>query len=49
MPPAFIIGAILLMYLPASQRHNVLLSPMVFWIIYYTWIFIERKKAEKID
>lgn len=46
MPPMFILGAILLIYLPASQRYIALLIPIIFWMIYYTWIFIERKKEE---
>ncbi|WP_145939565.1 hypothetical protein [Paenibacillus glacialis] len=48
MPLMLIIGLLLFFFLPASQRPYVLLVPIVFWLIYYTWIFIERKQKEKI-
>ena len=48
MPPMLIIGLLLFYFLPANQRPNVFLVPIVFWLIYYTWIFIERKQKKKI-
>lgn len=47
MPPMLIIGLFLLFYLPVNQRPYVFLIPIVFWIIYYVWIFIEKKENQK--
>jgi len=47
MPPMLIIGLFLFYFLPVNQRPYVLLVPIVFWLIYYNWIFIERKQKKK--
>ena len=48
MPPMLIIGLILFYFLPANQRSYVFLAPITLWLIYYTWIFIERKQKKKL-
>lgn len=45
--PLLIIGIFLLFILPAEQRLYVYMLPPIFWLIYYAWIFIERKQREK--
>ena len=47
MPPMLIMGLFLLFYLPASQRPYVFLIPIIFWLIYYVWVFIEKKESQK--
>ena len=44
MPPGIIIGIFLLFYLPERDRTYVGLIPIIFWIIYYSWIYIEKRK-----
>lgn len=44
MPPMLIIGLILLYYLPVTERHIVFLVPIIFLLIYYAWIYIERRR-----
>jgi hypothetical protein len=46
LPPALLLGIFLLYYLPAGDRSYVFLVPIVFWIIYYSWIYVEKKKKE---
>lgn len=45
--PTILIGLFLFYILPAIQRPYVLIVPMVFWLIYYFWIYIERKQKNK--
>jgi hypothetical protein len=45
--PMLLIGIFLVYYLPVSQRTYVLLVPIIFWIIYYTWIYIEKRLMKK--
>ncbi len=44
--PTIIIGLFLFNFLPAIQRPYILIVPMVFWLIYYFWIYIERKQQK---
>lgn len=46
--PVIVIGILLFYFLPANQRPYILLVPMAFWLIYYTWIYIERKQKKKL-
>ncbi|MEC0093413.1 hypothetical protein [Paenibacillus macquariensis] len=48
MPPMLIIGLYLFYFLPANKRPYVFLVPIVFWLIYYTWLFIERIQKKKL-
>lgn len=45
--PVMIIGIFLIYYLPANQRSYVLLIPVIFWIIFYVWIYIEKRGKNK--
>ncbi|OAB43316.1 hypothetical protein PBAT_18595 [Paenibacillus antarcticus] len=48
MPPMLLLGIFLFYFLPANQRSYVFLAPIVLWLIYYTWIFIEIKHKKKL-
>lgn len=41
--PALFIGFFVLAFLPADKRHYVFIIPILFWIIYYTWIYLEKR------
>lgn len=45
--PFITIGLFLLYILPADRRYYLFLVPAVFWLVYYSWIFIERKQKER--
>ncbi|WP_262174695.1 SoxR reducing system RseC family protein [Saccharococcus sp. Marseille-Q5394] len=47
LPPALIIGIILLYYLPTEDRAYVFLAPIAFWIIYYSWIYVEKRNTKR--
>ncbi|WP_017754034.1 hypothetical protein [Calidifontibacillus oryziterrae] len=49
MPLMTIIGVFLIFYLPADQSHYVLLIPIIFWIVYYSWNFVEKKGLKNRD
>ncbi|RLQ93106.1 hypothetical protein D9X91_18930 [Falsibacillus albus] len=44
MPPFLIIGIVLMKLSPQHLRPYVLLIPIVFWIVYYLWGYIEKKR-----
>ncbi|MNI35583.1 hypothetical protein D3C73_896090 [compost metagenome] len=47
LPPFFIIGLIFLFTLPADRRmYYVFAVLLVFWLTYYSWIFIEEKRKK---
>lgn len=46
--PTILSGLFLFYILPAIQRPYVLIVPMVFWLIYYSWIYIKRKQKKKL-
>ena len=41
--PTVTIGILLLFSLPPEDRAYVFLAPIVFWILYYSWIHMENK------
>ncbi|MDH6370434.1 hypothetical protein M2444_002214 [Paenibacillus sp. PastF-3] len=45
--PTILIGLFLFYILPAIQRPYVLIVPMVFWLIYYSWTYFKRKQKNK--
>lgn len=48
LPPFLILGIILAFALPSSSRSFALLATvMAFWITYYVWIYIEKKKQNE--
>ncbi|SEN77687.1 hypothetical protein SAMN05518670_2688 [Paenibacillus sp. OK076] len=49
MPPMLIIGLFIIYFLTANQRAYVFLVPIVFWLTYYIWVFVERKQDKKIE
>jgi len=49
LTPTIIIGIFLIYYLPRDQKYLALIVPIIFRMIYYTWILIDRKKEEKLD
>ncbi|MFD1737447.1 hypothetical protein ACFSCX_12865 [Bacillus salitolerans] len=38
-----VIGIILLFFLPVGQKHFVFIVPIVYWVIFYTWIYFVKK------
>ncbi|GIN72354.1 hypothetical protein J14TS2_28290 [Bacillus sp. J14TS2] len=44
LPFALIIGIFLLFCLPPGNWFYVFLVPIVFWLIYYSWIYLEKRK-----
>ena len=48
-PPFLIIGVLLILYLPPSQKHYGMLFSLVFWVAYYTWIAMEEKRKKDTD
>ncbi|HLU23579.1 MAG TPA: hypothetical protein VKZ77_14035 [Bacillaceae bacterium] len=47
MPLLLVIGIILLIYLPENQRYYVFLIPILYWILYYFNMWIEKKRKQK--
>lgn len=47
LTPALIFGIFLAYYLPAEDKLYMLSIPIVFWIIYYSWIYVEKKNKGK--
>ncbi|MED4401778.1 hypothetical protein [Metabacillus fastidiosus] len=47
MVPSFIIAFILIYTLDKQYKPYVLLIPLLFWIIYYIWVGLQKKKQQK--
>lgn len=45
--PYLLLGVILFIYLPDTQRPYVFAVPLIFWITYYTWVWIDKKLKQK--
>ena len=45
--PVLIIGVFLIYYLPANERPYLMLIPLIAWIAYYAWIYIEGRMKNK--
>jgi uncharacterized membrane protein YfcA len=49
LPPFVLIGLLLLNYLPTGQKHYAILVALVFWVFYYVWVYIDRKRKDDIE
>lgn len=49
LPPFVMIFLIMAFNLPDNQKLYAVLAIILFWIVYYSWIFIEKKKKDEID
>lgn len=53
--PFIVLGIILFIFLPQQYRVIAQVVPFIFWIVYYTWIHIDKKRnndnrsSEKIE
>lgn len=47
LPPFFVAGILLIIYLPQQFRPLALLVPLLFWAAYYTWTYIEKNNEVK--
>lgn len=47
LPPFVIFGLILLFALPKQHLTYVFVAPIIFWIVYYSWIVVEKKRTYK--
>ena len=43
LPPALLLGIVTFYYLPADAKNYTLVVPLLFWVAYYGWIYIEKK------
>lgn len=43
--PAILVFAFLLYYLPTGSKQYSIIVPLVFWIVYYIWVGIEKKTS----
>jgi len=43
-PPFLLIGVLLSIYLPVGQKQYAIVVALVFWVFYYIWVFIEKKR-----
>ncbi|MET3699395.1 hypothetical protein SAMN05877753_11136 [Bacillus oleivorans] len=46
LPPFVIVGLIILFILPEGSYHLALIVPILFWLVYYAWIYIENGKKK---
>ncbi|MBS3680727.1 hypothetical protein KGF86_10910 [Ornithinibacillus massiliensis] len=46
LPPFLIIAVLLGIYLPIGQKYFATLVVLLFWVFYYAWIFIEKKRGK---
>lgn len=46
MIPFVILGAVLLMVLPSDYLHYVYLAPIGFWMVYYSLLYIDKRRAK---
>lgn len=46
-PPFLILGIVLIIILPDHRTFYAFLAILGFWITYYCWIFLEKKKRNK--
>ncbi|AIQ51042.1 hypothetical protein D3C75_300690 [compost metagenome] len=46
LPPFLILTIILAATLPYEKRYYTFLAILAFWITYYSWIYIEKKKQK---
>ncbi len=47
LPIFLVIGLLLFVYVPAEHRKLILLVPLAFWPIYYTWRHLDRVRQSK--
>ncbi|WP_078546786.1 hypothetical protein [Bacillus alkalitelluris] len=45
--PFLIIGILLILYLPQNFKPFTILLALVFWIAYYTWIYLSKNNDVK--
>lgn len=41
--PSILVFAFLLYYLPNDDKQYSIIVPLVFWVVYYVWLGIEKK------
>lgn len=46
LPPFLILTIILAIALPSEKRFYAFFAIITFWISYYAWIYIERKRTK---
>ncbi|WP_153406523.1 hypothetical protein [Gracilibacillus oryzae] len=44
LPPFVLIGVLMLTYLPPEQTPYTILAVVAFWLCYYMWVFIDKKR-----
>ena len=49
LPPFLLISILIIVYLPRNSKSSMIyfLVPLTFWIVYYTWIYVEKRLMEK--
>jgi phosphotransferase system glucose/maltose/N-acetylglucosamine-specific IIC component len=47
LPPFLMLAIVLAFTLPSDKKIYALLAVFVFWITYYTWIYVEKKKQNE--
>jgi len=47
LPPFLIIGILVIYFLPVEQMYMALFVPLLFWVSYYSWVEVEKRKKEK--
>jgi hypothetical protein len=47
LPPFLVITIFLAIYLPQKLKPFTPLILLVFWVVYYTWIYVENEKNKK--
>ncbi|SHF98803.1 hypothetical protein [Ornithinibacillus halophilus] len=45
-PPFLLIGIFLIAFLPIEQRYYAFIVVLIFWVFYYAWVLIEKKRKK---
>ncbi|CAM4042075.1 Permease [Mesobacillus thioparans] len=46
MPPFFLAGILLFVFLPKENWFLIFLLPLIFWGVYYSWVHSRRKNKD---
>jgi hypothetical protein len=46
MPPFFLFAVLLGLYLPNDLKPYIFLIVLLFWVIYYSWSYFDKKRIK---
>ncbi|MEN2767897.1 hypothetical protein [Ornithinibacillus xuwenensis] len=47
LPPFVLIVILLSIYLPSEYKQYAIIGVLLFWVTYYTWVYLDKKKQER--